>query len=182
MSKADEIYCCHKCGNVDIEEKHWVKVNSKQLAGKADETNDVHCEICDETTKAVTRTEYMKLSKEPFPIVKDSDEKERILKVIKELEHVELTGEQMEYIIEQSGMLEQITKQLLNKSSIQHRMNMINDDVNNIRKVLSNYTINNEELDNSLSFINIAADLNNDECLGWKLYKDENNEQIPLNI
>lgn len=55
----DEIFVCKECGNPDIEEKVWTKVNGYST-GTAEE-GTVYCDVCEANTECMYLPEYEEL-------------------------------------------------------------------------------------------------------------------------
>ncbi len=115
----------------------------------------------------------------------------KIEKVIGILKGTEVSGEDMQHIIERVGMSEQMLKQLCNsvglsdlstvyvgKDSFKRRFDLIRDEVNELLSTIKNKHQDTweKEIHSHMSNIEIACDLNDDESLDWVYYSDEVNK------
>jgi len=116
---------------------------------------------------------------ENIKIVGTEKEKSTVLEIIQLIQKVPLTGEQLEYILTETGNREQMVKQLADSAyeeiKLNHRLAMIVDDARDLRKNLAGVTLTTDVQDcinNNLLNIEIAADLDTNECFTWKLYSE----------
>lgn len=109
----------------------------------------------------------------------------KVGKVIGILKDIEVSGEDMQHIIECVGMSEQMLKQLCNsvglsdlstvyvgKDSFRRRFDLIMDEVNHLLSTIKK-THQDEwksKIESHMSNIEIACDLNDDESLDWRFY------------
>jgi hypothetical protein len=43
---SDSVYACDKCGSLDIQSRHWLKVNGGEYMGEDESENSVWCPVC----------------------------------------------------------------------------------------------------------------------------------------
>jgi hypothetical protein len=154
---ASEVYVCKSCGNPHVEEEAWVTVNTRKFIELCENETDYYwCSICG----SVQITTYGN-----FMFTKD---KPQLTNIITGILAANITGEEMEVILELVGQKEQMSKQLLGNLQIEHRMTMIKDEVNELRRLI--LTTKNDSVDTCFSNIEIAADLSSDECYDWIPY------------
>lgn len=98
-----------------------------------------------------------------------------VTNAIQTLKAIDIDGETMQFIIEEIGMDDQMKKQLHTQDTsteeTQHRMTMILDDLARLRE----WAVKQNASDDVLVMFNnieIACDLDENECLIWSKYSD----------
>jgi hypothetical protein len=54
-----DVYCCKKCGNIDVQERAWVYSNTFTYADTVDDDSQAWCEQCDSSTVVVNLEEFL---------------------------------------------------------------------------------------------------------------------------
>jgi len=59
VDNVNDLVCCEECGDLNIEEQAWVKVNTGKYSGDLG-VNENYCPKCSMNTKAILVSEYIK--------------------------------------------------------------------------------------------------------------------------
>lgn len=54
----DELYVCAECGSLDIEQKHWVNVNTGLIIDTC-EKEDIYCNVCNDHRNMTLLSDYL---------------------------------------------------------------------------------------------------------------------------
>lgn len=59
LKKPVDVYCCKKCGNIDIQERAWVYSNTFTYADVTDDDSLAWCDECNNTTTIINLEEFL---------------------------------------------------------------------------------------------------------------------------